>query len=298
MQGVPRADRRYSRLDRQGRRGVVKERTSWEDDPRAGRRRPARPAHKAPLARRSSWSCCSPGWGFPTCWSVRTRTRCTTSCSRDVRTDHPGRALVRLAGGLPHVGRDLGPLSLPHPVPVARDGPHSTQSLILELALYNVIAVVTGLLSERQVRARAALEAASRDLEHSIAPCARRRASCWSWKNSSAVPIDCAPWASWRRAWRMSCGIRWRASRGGRDPGPAEHDAGGPCGIRRGPQPRDRTSGSGHRRFPELPAAPKREGPQEVVMEELFRLRVSPARAADAEAEDSSRACRRSNLSP
>lgn len=46
-------------------------------------------------------------------------------------------------------------------------GPHSTQSLILELALYNVIAVVTGLLSERQVRARVALEATSQDLQHS-----------------------------------------------------------------------------------------------------------------------------------
>jgi two-component system, NtrC family, sensor histidine kinase HydH len=46
-------------------------------------------------------------------------------------------------------------------------GPHSTSSLILELLLYNVIAVVTGLLSERQVRAQRALEATTEDLERS-----------------------------------------------------------------------------------------------------------------------------------
>lgn len=46
-------------------------------------------------------------------------------------------------------------------------GPHTTVALVLELLLYNVIALVTGYLSQRQVHARRALEATSTDLEHS-----------------------------------------------------------------------------------------------------------------------------------
>jgi two-component system, NtrC family, sensor histidine kinase HydH len=46
-------------------------------------------------------------------------------------------------------------------------GPHTTASLLLELLLYNLVAVVTGILSARQAQARSALERTSRDLEES-----------------------------------------------------------------------------------------------------------------------------------
>lgn len=46
-------------------------------------------------------------------------------------------------------------------------GAHSVSTLLAELCLYNLVALVTGLLSSRQEAARRALEATSRDLEQS-----------------------------------------------------------------------------------------------------------------------------------